>query len=110
MGILVLISTAPTSRLLRFDSIDGILLVQPDRRRLNANLRIFTFSEGVTMSIIDVLEQARKLSWQYGCSVLVVLDLLASAFRVFTAPHAEYLKQQPTRYVVLKTYCNGVME
>ena len=105
-----MISTAPTSRLLRFDSIDGILLVQPDRRRLNANLRIFTFSEGVTMSIIDVLEQARKLSWQYGCSVLVVLDLLASAFRVFTAPHAEYLKQQPTRYVVLKTYSDGIPE
>jgi hypothetical protein len=62
------------------------------------------------MSIIDVLEQARKLSWQYGCSVLVVLDLLASAFRVFTQPHAEYLKLQPMRYVVLKSYCDGIAE
>ena len=96
--------------MVRFDSVCGILHVQAGRRRLNASLRVFTFSEGVTMSIIDVLEQARKLSWQYGCSVLVVLDLLASAFRVFTAPHAEYLKQQPTRYVVLKTYSDGIPE
>jgi hypothetical protein len=103
-GTEILISSPLPSLVVRFDSVCGILHVQAGR------LRVFTFSEGVTMSIIDVLEQARKLSWQYGCSVLVVLDLLASAFRVFTAPHAEYLKQQPTRYVVLKTYCNGVME
>jgi hypothetical protein len=62
------------------------------------------------MSILDVLEQARKLSWQYCCKVLVVLDMLTSAFKVFTAPHAEYLKQQPTRYVVLKTYSDGMPE
>jgi hypothetical protein len=62
------------------------------------------------MPIIDVLDQARELSWQYGAKVVVVLDLLASAFRVFTQPHADYLKQQPTRYVVLKTYRDGLPE
>jgi hypothetical protein len=62
------------------------------------------------MSIIDVLEQARELSWQYCCKVVVVLDLVSSAFRVFTQPHTEYLKQQPTRYVVLKTYRDGLPE
>jgi hypothetical protein len=62
------------------------------------------------MSIIDVLDQARELSWQYCCTVVVVLDLLASAFRVFTQPHTEYLKQQPTRYVVLRTYRDGMPE
>jgi hypothetical protein len=94
----------------RFDSVCRILLDQADWTRLNASLRVFTFSEGVIMSIIDVLEQARKLSWQYGCKVLVVLDLFASAFKVFITPHAEYLKQQPTRYVVLKTYSDGIPE
>jgi hypothetical protein len=110
VGAWILILTPSTSLALRFDSIDGILHVQADPRRLNASLRVFTFSEGVIMSIIDVLEQARKLSWQYCCTVVVVLDLLASAFRVFTAPHAEYLMQQPTRYVVLKTYSDGITE
>jgi hypothetical protein len=101
---------ASTSCWLRFNCRIGILHVQVDPRRLNANLRVFTFSEGVTMSIIDVLEQARELSWQYCCKVVVVLDLVASAFRVFTQPHAEYLKQQPMRYVVLKTYRDGIAE
>jgi hypothetical protein len=62
------------------------------------------------MPIIDVLEQARELSWQYGAKVVVVLDLLSSVFKVFTMPHAEYLKLHPMRYVVLKTYRDGLLE
>jgi hypothetical protein len=58
----------------------------------------------------ELLDRARELSWQYCCTVVVVLDLLASAFRVFTQPHTEYLKLQPTRYVVLRTYCDGIAE
>jgi len=62
------------------------------------------------MPITDTLEQARRLSWQYGCKVLVVLDLLTKVFKVFTMPHADYLELQPTRYVTLKTYRDGVPE
>jgi hypothetical protein len=62
------------------------------------------------MSIIDVLEQARELSWQYCCKVLVVLDMLTRTFRVFTQPHAEYLKLHPMRYVVLRAYRDGIAE